>query len=153
MGTITRLDKVAIFSGKLSFLIPHEWVEEMEGGDYLYHEPETDSGWLRVSLITFPYEEETPEQRLGRHFKGQNNVTIDPQTGNVVRFSEKDSEEEGTPIHLFYWMVANVVPPDMLREAVFSYTVLLDRMNDENTKATVKVLGELVSRADFSQRD
>jgi hypothetical protein len=150
MEKITRLDRVSIFGGKLSFLIPHEWIEKDEGGNYLYHEPETDSGWLRVSLITFRNAEEAPAQRLKRHFEGKDNVTVEKQTGNVVRFFEKDSEEEGVLIHNYYWMVANVALPDMVYEAVFSYTVLLDRVNTENTRTTVRLIGELVSQADFS---
>lgn len=52
--TITRLDRVSIFGDKLSFLIPHEWVEDTDEAEdvYLYHAPGTDSGWLRLSLIT-----------------------------------------------------------------------------------------------------
>jgi hypothetical protein len=111
MEKITRLDRVSIFGGKLSFLIPHEWIEEDEGDDYLYHEPGTDSGWLRVSLITSRSAEKTPVQRLKQHFEGEDNVTVDKQTGNMVRFSEKDSEEEGALIHNYNWMVANVVLP------------------------------------------
>jgi hypothetical protein len=150
MEKITRLDRVSIFGGKLSFLIPHEWVEEDEGDDYLYHEPGTDSGWLRVSLITSRNSEETPAQRLKRHFEAEDNVTVEKQTGNVVRFSEKDSEEEGVLIHNYNWMVANVVLPDMIWEALFSYTVRLDRVNTENARTTVRLIGELVSHADFS---
>jgi|ERR1700722_1778173 hypothetical protein len=150
MEKITRLDRVSIFGGKLSFLIPHEWIEEDEGDNYLYQEPETDSGWLRVTLITFRNAEEEPGQRLKRHFEGQDNVTVEKRTGNVVRFYEKDSEEEGVLIHNYNWTVANVVLPDMVREAVFSYTVLLDRVKMENTRTTVLLIGELVSQAEFS---
>jgi hypothetical protein len=151
MEKITRLDKVSIFGDKLSFLIPHEWVEEDEGDNYLYHEPETDSGWLRVSLVTHRNMEEPPALRLKRLFEGQEHVMVEKQTGNVVKFSEQESEEKNVPIHNYVWIVANVVPPEMLCEAVFSYTVLLDRVNTENTRAAVDIIGKLVSRAYFSQ--
>jgi hypothetical protein len=151
MGKIKRLEKVSIFGGKLSFLVPHEWVETVEEDHYLYHEPDTESGWLRVSLITVRVSEEVPAQRLKRHFDSTDNVTVERQTRNLVSFSEKDSEDEGVSIHLYYWKVANVVLPDMLCEAVFSYTVRLDRVNAENTRAAAKLIGELVSRADFFQ--
>lgn len=150
MEKITRLDSVSVFGGKLSFLIPHEWVEEVEGDNYLYHEPAADSGWLRVSLITVRNPEEAPTESLKRHFEGKNNVTVEKQTGNMVSFTEKDSEEKGISIHLYYWMVGNVVPPDTLCEAVFSYAVRPDCVNTENTRTIVTLIGELVSRADFS---
>jgi hypothetical protein len=48
-----RLDRVTTFGGQLSFLIPHEWIEsDEESGHYLYHAPNADSGWFRVSLLT-----------------------------------------------------------------------------------------------------
>jgi hypothetical protein len=151
MEKIARLDRVSIFGGTLSFLIPHEWIEENEGDDnYFYHEPETNSGWLRVTLITFRNAEEEPAQHLKRHFEGQANVNIEKETGNMVRFSGKNSEEKGVLIHSYNWMVANVIVPDLVCEAVFSYTVLLDRVNAEKTRAVVRLIGDLVSQADFS---
>src|SRR5947208_2822793 len=67
MESSMRLDEVSIFGDKLSFLIPHEWVEG-EGDDdhYLYHEPQADSGWLRVSLITVRTDD--PELKLRKLF-------------------------------------------------------------------------------------
>jgi hypothetical protein len=46
--------------------------------------------------------------------------------------------------------VGNVVPPDTLREAAFSYTARLDCVNTENIRMMVTFIGALVSRADFS---
>jgi hypothetical protein len=54
MNEEMSLDEVSVFGGKLRFLIPHNW-EEMEverDNVYLYSQPETDSGWFRVSLNT-----------------------------------------------------------------------------------------------------
>jgi hypothetical protein len=81
MEKTTRLDRVSIFGGKLSFLIPHEWIEEVEGDNYLYHEPGTDSGWLRVSLITLQNADETPTQGLSRIFEGKADVTSKSKPG------------------------------------------------------------------------
>jgi hypothetical protein len=49
-----------------------------------------------------------------------------------------------------YKALGNVVLPDTLCEAVFSYTVPLDCVSAENTRAAVTLIAELVSRADFS---
>ena len=38
---------------------------------------------------------------------------------------------------------------DLFREAVFSYTVLSEWKDDEETKRMVSLVGDLVSRADF----
>ena len=149
MNEISHFDRVSIFNGKLSFLVPHEWIETFDDDHYLYYYPDSESGWLRVTLLTVKVDDETPAERLKDFFRGKQNVSVDPQTGNVVSVSEKNSEEDGFRIHIYYWMVANVVPPDLIREAIFSYTVLLDRIDEKNTKQMVTLVGQLVSQADF----
>ena len=54
MSNTRRLDEVSIFNDKLTFLIPHEWIEVESGedGSYLYQVADAQSGWFRVSLIT-----------------------------------------------------------------------------------------------------
>jgi hypothetical protein len=134
-------------------LIPHDWVESGEGDDYLYHRPNADSGLFRISLITVPVDGGTPAERLAHFFDGRANVFTEPLTGNVVYAYEKDSEEDGVPIHLFYWMVANVVSRNLIREAIFSYTVRSDCVDDEETKQEVVLVGQLVSQANLAQSD
>jgi hypothetical protein len=149
MGNITRLDRVSIYDDKLSFLIPHEWLEAIDDDHYVYHEPETESGWLRVTLLTVKTGDDSPAGRLTRIFEGKENLVVEHQSGNLVSASEKDSEEDGDRLHHYYWMVANVVPPNLVREALFSYTVLQDRIDEEDTKRMIKLVGQLVSQADF----
>ena len=150
MERITRLDKVSVFGNKLSFLVPHESVEESASDDiYLYQRPGTESGWLRVSLFTTRALNETPSRLLDRTFRSGDYVSVDEQSGNLVRTKEKDSEEEGVSIHQYYWMVANIVPPDWIYEAVFSYTILGERINEEENKHTVKISAQLAGQAEF----
>src|SRR5262249_50423002 len=137
-----------IFGDKLRFLIPHEWVEgEDENNTYLYHAPNTNSGWLRVSLITVNTVE--PAMERLRAIFGDSTTTTDSKTGNLVELTEKDSLEDGSPIHIYSWKVANAVPPNVVREAIFSYTVLAAQMQDSETQRTVRLLSELVSQAVF----
>ena len=147
-----RLDRVTIFNNKLSFLIPHEWAERTEDEtEYMYSFPGAESGWLRVSLITGKATSEAPSQRLNKLFQGEQTRFVEPETGNLVCAYEKDSVEAGVPIHLYCWKVANIVQPNLVREAVFSYTVLSERDSDEETKKVVGLLAELVSRVVFLQ--
>jgi hypothetical protein len=144
-----RLDEVAIFGEKLRFLIPHEWVEgeSDDPGTYLYHAPETDSGWLRVSLITVQAND--PKEKLRTLFNEAEDVFVSSKMGNKVNRYEKDTQEEGTRIHLFYWKVANIVPPDLVREALFSYTILAERQHWDDLQQTVELIEQLVSEAVF----
>ncbi|HTU35584.1 MAG TPA: hypothetical protein VMF66_17400 [Candidatus Acidoferrum sp.] len=147
-----RLDEVSVFGGKLSFLIPYEWEELESEADnvYVYSRPRTDSGWLRVSLNTSTVVAVTPSEKLKGIFEKRENASRDEQTGNLVHAYERDSEEEGVKIHLYYWIVANAVEPNLVREAVFSYTVLSERINDEETVATVGLLRQIVGQANFN---
>jgi hypothetical protein len=149
MGGQIRLDEVAVFGEKLRFLIPHEWVEsEAEDNTYLYHAPETDSGWLRVSLITVNAAD--PEERLVALFPLSEELFVGEKNGNRVRPSEKKSCQDGTDLHIYYWAVGNVVKPGRVFEAVFSYTILAERRDDTETQEMVELLQELISEAIFS---
>jgi hypothetical protein len=147
---IRRLDEVSIFGKKVRFLIPHEWVEgDEEAHDYyLYQAPHTDSGWLRISLITFTTN--VPQERLERLFADSEDWFISEESGNYVERSEKRSHEDVSDIHIYYWKVANIVLPDRVLEAVFSYTVLAERCEELETRETVTLVGQLVSEAVFS---
>lgn len=152
MGNATRLDQVTAFEGKLSFLIPHDWEErtEQESHDhYAYSAPGAHSGWLRVSLVTAEAQGETPAEMIKRIFCAREGASQDGQTGNWVWAYEKDTQEDGVEIHIYYWMVANLVPPNLVREAVFSLTVLSDRVRDDATTTMVGILTQTVTRADF----
>ncbi len=149
MNQQIRLDEVGVFGEKIRFLIPHEWVEgEDEENTYLYHAPETHSGWLRVSLITINSDE--PAERLQQLFTDSDDLTISEKNGNYVDRSEKISHEDGNDIHIYYWKVANVVLPNCVLEALFSYTILAERRDQIQTQETVKLVGQLVAEAILS---
>jgi hypothetical protein len=152
MHEVTRLDQVSTFGGKLSFLIPHEWIETESGedGSYLYHLPGADSGLLRVSLVTSKGSGD-PAERLRKTFQSKTNYWIEKKTKNLVNNYEKDIEQEGEFLHIYYWLVGNYVLPDLIREAIFSYTILRDQVDDEANQAIVNVLSQVLPRADFSR--
>jgi hypothetical protein len=157
MEDIIRLDRVPIFRDQLSFLIPCDWVEgESKEDYYLFHAPNTDSGWLRVSLLTRELAKETPADRLHRlhlkwRSKDEDHGFIEERTNNVIRVREKDTEQDGETLRLYYWCVANRVQPNLVQEAIFSFTVLGARIHNPQTLDMVKVVGELVTQAQFSR--
>ncbi len=146
-----RLDEVTIFNNKLTFLIPHEWIEAESGedGTYLYQVAEAQSGWFRVSLITTKGVA-NPAKRLRKLFAEYENVNANEATGNLIWRSEKDTVEEGDRLHIYYWFVGGCVPPDMVCEAIFSYTVLANFLNSDETQSEVRLLNQLVGRARFN---
>ena len=147
---IKRLDAVSIFNDKLTFLIPHEWIEvESDENDvYQYQLPDARSGFFRVSLITG----RGPAEKLRKSFqKEHGNVEVVPTTGNLIARSEKASTQDGTRIHIYYWFVGASVASDVIREAVFSYTVLADLVDDSETQSDVKIIGQFVADARFDR--
>ena len=148
MNEQIRLDEVSVFGEKLRFLIPHDWIEgKSEADHYLYHLPGTKSGWMRVSLITVTTN--TPSEHLAKLFSERESFFISETMGNMVEVSDKESEEQGTPIHIYYWKVGNIVLPDRVYEAVFSYTILAEAMDDQETQEMVELVEILVSEAVF----
>ena len=147
--TITRLDRVSIFGDKLSFLIPHEWIEEQEDGEnYLYHAPNAESGWFRVSLITAPNSPERLREHLAERAQ-QEHGRLYTAGDNIIVTWERPSEEDGVPIYHFWWAVGHSHEPELSREALFTYTVLLDRREDTQTRQTVSLLADLIANAEF----
>jgi hypothetical protein len=150
MKNVSSLDRANIFNNELSFLVPHDWIEEIEDDNYLYHEPGNDSGWLRVSLVTSDRGVESASDRLNRRLNTSETVVVEERTGNRILASEKEVEASGDRIHIYYWKVFNVVAPNFVYEEVFSYTVRAGRTNDEDNRKLVKIIGQVVGEAQFS---
>lgn len=148
--TISRLDRVFIFGDKLSFLIPHEWVESTdEGGDaYLYHAPGADSGWLRVSLITVKGSAIKAPAHLAERAQRESGQLYEIGPNLVVAWG-RPSQEDGVPIYQYWWAVFRSVEPELSREALFSYTVLRERKDDPENRSTVSILSDLVGNAEL----
>lgn len=149
--TISRLDRVSVFGDKLSFLIPHEWVQDgdQSQGVYLYRAPGTSSGWLRVSLITAKNSFAGARDLLAERTR-QRNGKLRQSGLNLVATWENLSQEDGVPIYHYWWAVLHSLGPEVIREALFSYTVLADHRDDEETQDAVSVLSKLFCNAEFS---
>jgi hypothetical protein len=149
----TRLDRVFPFNRKLSFLIPHEWTEEFDTDHYLYQAPNTDSGWLRVSLITLTNPGNCSKERLSERL----NERVQKEAGefyesgeNTVAAWRQLSEENGSLICNYWWAVGYSFGSNLAREALFSYTILRDRSEETETRETVSLIARLVADAQFA---
>jgi hypothetical protein len=149
--TTARLDRVLIFGDQLSSLIPHEWIEgEEEPDHYLYHLPNVDSGWFRVSLITLKASGKASKEQLRALLaeKAQKEQGSLCEVGdNIVVAWEELSEEDGVPICNYWWAVGRSHGPNLGHEALFSYTVLREHREDSETQETVSLLAGLVADA------
>lgn len=151
--TATRLDRVFPFDEKLSFLIPHEWTEEFDTDHYLYRAPNTDSGWLRVSLITLMNPGKCSKERLSEllNERAQEEAAEFYESGeNIVVAWKQLSEESGSPICNYWWAVGYSFGSNLARKALFSYTILRERSEETTTRETVSLIGRLVADAQFA---
>ena len=118
--TISRLDRVSVFGDKLSFLIPHEWVQDgdQSQGVYLYRAPGTSSGWLRVSLITAKNSFAGARNLLAERTR-QRNGKLRQSGLNLVATWENLSQEDGVPIYHYWWAVLHSLGPEVIRKRSF----------------------------------
>lgn len=153
--TTIRLDRVFIFGDQLSFLIPHEWIEEEEEPDYyLYHAPNADSGWFRVSLITLKGTSKASKEQLReilaeRAQKEQGHLYESGE--NIVLAWQQTLEEGEEPITNFWWAVSHSHGPSLAHEALFSYTILRERGEYPETQETLSLIAQLVADARFAE--
>jgi hypothetical protein len=152
--TQVRLDRVFTVGEQLSFLIPHEWIEDEEEVDhYLYHAPNANSGWLRVSLLTVKGPGKASQKRLHELLAERSrkeNGQLYKSGDNIVVAWEQMSEEDGVPICNFWWAVGHSHGPDLGHEALFSYTVLRERREDPETQDFLSLLADLLADARFT---
>jgi hypothetical protein len=149
-----QLDRVFTYGDQLSFLIPHEWIEAEEESDhYLYHAPNADSGWFRVSLLTLKSGNASREQlyKLLAERADKEHGQIYEFASNIVVAWEQLSKEDGVAICNYWWAVGHSHSPNLGHEALFSYTILQERRAASETEETLKLLGELVADARFAE--
>ncbi len=120
--------------GIVTFCIPAHWREEYsetDGG--MFYEDHPDSGTLRLKILTMttPKRVQNPSALdvlqvvvNGLRKEGVEGTTYRREDGNAVFRYEEASSEEGLKLTIFYWVIANPLPPNHARIATFSYTIL-----------------------------
>ncbi|MGA2745245.1 MAG: hypothetical protein ABSE44_11200 [Candidatus Sulfotelmatobacter sp.] len=122
-----------------------------EGNNYLYHAPNADSGWLRASLLTL---KDTSRERLCdllNERAEKHGGDFYESGGNIVVAWEQLSEEDGIPICNYWWAVAHYHSLNVAHEALFSYTIPRERLEDPETQLTLSLLAKLVADARFAE--
>src|SRR5262245_38569515 len=114
--------------GVVTFRIPAHWVEEYEeeGGGTFYDE-DSDTGTLRLSTLLLSSNDPVTARTAWSILEGRKEPTksdiIDLGKGNAMVRYVHEAEEDGVPLSIHYWEIANPVPPRHVRVALFSFTV------------------------------
>ena len=141
--------------GLVRFRIPAQWIEEYEDdGGGMFYADAPDSPTLRLNVLTFraprPVDENTPSGLLNSRAEktGQSIVRLD--TGNAVIAYNQRSQEDGHALLIFYWELANAVPPSHGRLAIFSLTILESQQHDPAIIKTIQMVDREVKASELA---
>ena len=133
------MKEIVYRGGLIRFQIPENWAEVygVEGGGMFYGDG-PDAGTLRLDVITAKSPknlrpEETVELIKGVKEVDEKEIRHLPN-GNAMASQIIRTREGDTPITIFWWHVSNFVPPNHVRLANFSYTVLTSQEKAEADK-------------------
>jgi|GEM_PF-541449 len=143
--------------GVVNFRIPAHWVEEYEdeGGGTFYDE-DLDTGTFRLSVILLKSQEpvtihsarKVADMRVAK----ESGTLTELREGNCLVEYVHEVEEDREPLTIRYWEIANPVPPNHIRVALFSYTVRTELIEDEDGEVAdeLAMLAEEVRACTFA---
>ena len=146
--------------GVVSFQIPADWREEYsdtEGGMFYGDRP--DSGTLRLTVITIKSPKELHPGAAKDLFevvlRGQQELSFkssprDRMDGNAVLKYQEAARERGKSLIIFYWVIANPLPPHHARIITFSYTILAEQQDLKSVQRDLEMLESEIELAMFS---
>ena len=140
--------------GLVTFSIPKHWVEEYEPEDGgTFYEDGPNTGTLRVNVITMKSVTPVTANSGLAALSGLGDVKPleikNLPNGNAVTKFVRHSTDQGQAITLYWWYVAQSVPPQHLRTAMFSYTIPSSSENSPNSVFELKFLDEAIQNATF----
>ncbi len=146
--------EVVYRGGLIRFSVPKHWIQKYEpDGGGIFYDDKPNAGTLRLSVITTkaPRKIDNKSTRAAlESFPDVKPADIkDLRNGNAVTTIVERATEAGTPITLYWWYVANAVPPQHVRIAAFSYTVATANERAPQTRAELKFLDEAIQNVRF----
>jgi hypothetical protein len=149
-----ELKTIKYRGGVVEFRIPASWEEEysdIDGGTFYENKP--DSGTLRLKVITA----ESPSEVTSDSAKSildtfsfvRGRAVLQPN-GNAIASYEESSVDSDQKIKIFYWLVANPLPPKHARIATFSYTILERKQHDTTIMRDLQMLEKEILDAKFA---
>jgi len=141
--------------GIVTFRIPAHWTEEYEeeGGGIFYDEG-NNGGTLRLNVLTFasktPVTTRTAMSLLETRRQEYQGTLTDLGDGNALLRYTDVAQEEGESLTIHYWQIANVVPPNHFRLAIFSYTKST-KLADDDMAADVVMMDEELRLCRFAE--
>jgi hypothetical protein len=144
--------QISYRGGLVVFSLPSSWTEEYESdGGGVFYAPGEDTGTLRLNVITA----KAPTPILSSASRGVLQKIGHPDAESLLTgssFSKRVSrgDEQGRPITTYSWYVANVVEPDRVRIATFSYSILSSQEQSARVTADLSFLERSIRNIRFN---
>ncbi|HEY8203857.1 MAG TPA: hypothetical protein VIF81_03940 [Pyrinomonadaceae bacterium] len=140
--------------GIVTFRIPSNWREEYEPeGGGTFYDDNPDSGTLRLNVITakapMPITAQSGPDILAGLVRASEIAESLPNNCALARYEQR-TEEQGHPIHITYWSIAQPLPPSHARVATFSYTMRAHQRNDPHFQAELDMLDREIRAVTFA---
>jgi hypothetical protein len=143
--------------GVVRFFLPEHWEEEYveEGGGTFYDED--GCGELRLNVLSLASEKPI-QQGLAASMLGQlagrfGNAPVHDLPGDNAILVHDEADEEGQEGGTWsrFWLLANPIPPQNARIAIFSFTCPVEEKEDPEVDETVAMLEHELRRCRFSK--
>lgn len=149
-----KMKQVIYRGGIVTFTIPEHWLEQYEpDGGGMFYEDAPNTGTLRLNVITLESAKPLLPNDAYDNLSTMKNIKAGSvqkmESGNAFATSVQHSTEQGQAITLYWWHIANPIPPNHMRIANFSYTVLTSQENDPLIKNEIQMLTESIKNAKF----
>jgi hypothetical protein len=142
--------------GVVNFRLPAHWTEgyQDDGGGVFYDE-ENDTGTLRLNILTCasktPVTKRTALAVLEPRRELYHGVLTDLGHGNALLRYTDTAEEDDEALTIHYWQLANVVPPNHFRLAIFSYTVATELADNDTVATEIAMLDKELRACRFAE--
>lgn len=150
-----RMKEIVYRGGVIRFRVPADWKEEYEpeGGGTFY--PEGDDGaTFRLNVTTMvaphPLKADAPSEVL-RPGREPEPIEVLP-TGFALRSYERPAVEKEQKLTIYYWELGQVIPPKDARIALFSLTVVAERVNEPDMVGLRELFDREVRQARFAKK-
>jgi hypothetical protein len=150
----TKLKEINYRGGIIRFKVPISWIEEYEEeGGGTFYEDSQDSGTLRINILTFKTPDIVDENSVVKALSAMSDVDpttiVELKNGNAIARTVQRNDDQGEKITLYWWLLANAVPPNHVRIANCSYTILTAQEELELYKDEIKLLDKEIQNAIF----
>ena len=140
--------------GLVTFRIPAHWREEYEPeGGGTFYDDNPDSGTLRLNVITakapMPITTQSAPDILAGLVQASASAELLANNCALVRYEQR-AEEQGHPLSITYWSVAQALPPNHARIATFSYTMRTHQRNDAQFQEELDMLDREIRAVCFA---